>query len=349
MVKDKDFLQHEIVKNRLQNSKKYSQLAKNLGFRDIKAMTKMAVQNDNLNALMGIAQSNIYAATAELSNPEYGEFFSQKYKAQQDAFIPKLYFMIRSHAPAHLKKLLQRLTRSIILRTSLNISGRGSRGKSRHRIPYHPGIAEFDLDRTIFNYIQGKCILNYGDIVGVERRQKKRNVVLILDTSGSMFGTLLLNAALTTSVLSYAMEKDYTSVVIFAGEPYLLKNIKETRAIAKLVDQILESEAVGFTNITNALKLGLRQLKKMQGQGGRKSVGILITDGDYNRGRHPAEYARFFPELHVINLPPEESKEHQTRGQAVCRQIAEAGRGYYMPVSDVQEIPRTLMSLLSKI
>ena len=348
MVKDKDLLQAEIVRNK-SNRRNYRKLAQNLGFKEIKKMTALAVEENNVSALMGIAQANIYAATAELSNPNYSNFFSEKYKSQKDSFIPQLYFMIRSHAPPTLKLMLQRLTRSIILRTSLSISGRGSRGKARHYVKYHPGMAEFDLTQTIDNYIQRGLVLSYPDIVGIERRQRKRNVVMILDTSGSMFGKLLLNAALTTSVLSYAMEKDFTSIVLYSSEAFVLKNINEDRKISLLIDQILESEAVGFTNIKIGLKKGLEELRKVQGKGGRKSIGILITDGDYNRGGDPYDIARLYPELHVIGIPPEDSKEKQLRGQKVCKQIASAGRGYYLPVKDFDEIPRALMRLLAKI
>ncbi len=315
-------------------------------------MTGLSVREGNIEALMGMAQSNIYAVTAELQKSEYNQFFSQKFKNKQDSFIPFLYFMIRPHAPRSFKIMLQKLTRSIILRHSLNISGRGPHGKARHRITYYPGISEFDLNQTIFNYIQnGNQILRFSDIIGIERRQRKRSIVLILDTSGSMFGKLLLNAALTTSVLTYALSKDFTSIILFNSRALVLKEIKTQNNITRLIDQILETEAVGFTNISAGLKKGLKELNKIKSI--RKKIGILITDGDYNRGKNPTLIATKFPKLHVINIPPESqkgiSKEIQTRGQHICKRIARAGRGYYIPVKNFSEIPRTLMKLISKI
>ncbi len=348
-IKDKDLLQHEIVRKKASQSG-YKRLSDHLGFKDIKDMTNLAIRRNNIEALMGVAQSNIYAATAELSKPKYNQFFAQKYKEQKDNFIPQLYFMIRAHAPPQTKKMLMRLTRSIILRKTLNISGKGDRGKNRQRIRYRPGLAEFDLDATIFNYLQRGMVLAMDDIVGIERRQKKRNVVLILDTSGSMFGQLLLNAALTTSVLSYAMEKDNISVILFAGEPFVLKNINQSRLTHLLIDDILESEAVGFTNIERALKKGLEQLKSSKERNFGKSLGILITDGDYNRGGNPAYIAKQYPQLHVINMPPDiNQKRKHDKAQLTCRMIAHAGRGHYYPVETFEEIPHALMDLLSKI
>lgn len=346
-LKDKDLLKYEIRRKRA-NRNNYRKLSQNLGFKDIKELTKASVEENNIDALMSLTQSNVYAATAELQKSEYSHFFSEKYRENKASFIPQLYFMIRSHAPRSFKLMLQRLTRSIILRSSLNISGRGSKGKSRHRIRYYPGVPEFDLDLTLFNYIQnGNRILQYGDIIGYERRQRKRNVVLMLDTSGSMFGKLLLNAAMTTSVLSYAMSKDFTSIVLFNSESFVLKSLRDETELTQLIDQILESEAVGFTNIFGALKKGLGELNKVRGN--RRKIGILITDGDFNRGKHPAIIARQYPRLHVINMPPEDKVESQKRGQNVCKQIASAGRGYYIPVKQFSEIPRALMNLLAKI
>jgi uncharacterized protein with von Willebrand factor type A (vWA) domain len=341
-------MEYEILRGK-SKSKYYEQIAKNLGFKDIKEMTAKAIKADNVQALMAMATTNIYAVTAELSKTEYSSFFATKQKENAgENFIPKLFFMIRSHAPMRFRLLLQRITRSIILKTSLNISGRGYRGKTRHRIRYYPGLSEFDLDQTLHNFVQSGQILTLPDIVGLERRQIKKNVVLILDTSGSMYGQLLLNAALTTSVLSYAMSKDFTSVVLFSSEAYLLKGNLEERKITKLIDQILESEAVGFTNITKGLVKGLQELRHVQNRGGRKSFAILITDGEYNRGQDPSIIAKEFTHLHVIGMPPDNPKAHTGVGQIVCQRIAQSGHGYYIPVKTYNEIPRALMKLLSK-
>jgi Mg-chelatase subunit ChlD len=143
------------------------------------------------------------------------------------------------------------------------------------------------------------------------------------------------------------MSKDFTSVILFSSEAYVLKNIKQDVEITKLIDQILESEAMGFTNITAALRKGYKELEKIKEN--RRKIGILITDGDYNRGNHPERIANNFPTLHVINMPPEDEKEKQKRGKKVCQRIAAAGHGKYIPVEEFNEIPRALMNLLSEI
>jgi Mg-chelatase subunit ChlD len=162
-----------------------------------------------------------------------------------------------------------------------------------------------------------------------------------------MFGELLLNAALTTSVLSYAMAKDFTSVILFNSQTYILKQIREERDVTLLIDQILESEAMGFTNITKGLKKGIEQLRKIKDN--RRKIGILITDGDYNRGEKPELIAQLYPTLHVINIPQENKTDKNLRGKRVCQRLAAAGRGQFLPVKEFHEIPRALMHLLNKM
>ncbi|HEC40637.1 MAG TPA: VWA domain-containing protein, partial [bacterium] len=124
----------------------------------------------------------------------------------------------------------------------------------------------------------------------------------------------------------------------------LLKKINQKRSIIKIVDDILDSEAVGFTNIQIGLEKGLKELNKIREK--RKSrFGILITDGNYNRGEDPVKLARQFPKLHVIAIPADNDA---SQGVKTCRAIAKSGRGKFYAVTDYREIPRALIELLSQ-
>ena len=169
---------------------------------------------------------------------------------------------------------------------------------------------------------------------------------MILDTSGSMYGKLLLNAALTTSVLAYNMEKENYGIVLFNSTAMVLKKIDENKSVIKIIDEILDSEAVGFTNINIGLEMGLKELHKVK-EKARHKFGILISDGNYNRGKDPIELAEKFPcKLHVIGIPAENDAE---RGVDTCREIARVGRGKFIAVNDYKEIPRALIELLSRV
>ena len=77
----------------------------------------------------------------------------------------------------------------------------------------------------------------------------------------------------------------------------------------------------------------------------QNQFGILISDGNYNRGENPLELAKKFPKLHVIGIPADNDAD---RGIDTCREIAKAGNGKFYAVEDYKEIPRALIELLSQ-
>ncbi|MFW9821983.1 MAG: VWA domain-containing protein [Candidatus Thorarchaeota archaeon] len=295
--------------------------------------------------MLGLIKANVYAATDTLDTEEGVKFFSDKIKEAPD-FMPEIYFFIRRPISARYKSIFRRLARQSILKLSLKITSKGIRGQFKRSIPYYKiGMPEFSLDETIQHNplkIYEKNI-NYKDIYGIVRKRQKRKIVLILDTSGSMYGRLLLNAALTTSVLAYNMEKEDYAIVLFNSSAMTLKKINQKRSTLKIIDDILDSEAVGFTNIHLGLEKGLKELNKTR-EDRKGRFGVLISDGVFNRGKDPVEVAKLFPKLHVIGMPAENDA---AQGIRTCQEIAKAGRGKFYAVTDYKEIPRALMELLT--
>jgi len=326
----------------------YEHLSRTLGFLEIKDMTRIAIQYNNPTAVLSMLKSNLYAAASALATPPGAQFLSQQEKSTQGNALIQMYFMVRTVAPLKYKKLMRRIARNVILKSSLKVAGRGlEKGMERRRVPYQPGMEEFDLETTLYNVMEKGnfgasqvSMLSYHDIVGQLRTQIKKNVVLILDVSGSMYGRSLLNAALTTSVLSYVMDKHHYAVILFNSNAMILKHIREEKPVVTIIDQILDSEAVGFTNIEIGLKQGLKELNRING---RNKFGILVSDGNYNRGGNPTKIAEKYPKLHVVAMPPD---KNEFEGLHICRDIAKYGRGQYFPVSNYHEIPRAIMKIL---
>ncbi|MHA1319939.1 MAG: vWA domain-containing protein, partial [Promethearchaeota archaeon] len=287
---------------------------------------------------MGLLKSNVYAATDALDCDEGVQFFSEKAK-NSEISMAEVYFFIRRPISEQYKQVFRRLARQSIIKTSLKITSKGIRGNYKKVAPsYQIGSPEFDLDETIQHNPLNiyKNSLTYKDIFGIQRKKKKRKIVMILDTSGSMYGKLLLNAALTTSVMAYNMEKENYGIVLFNSTAMVLKKIDKKKPVIKIIDEILDSEAVGFTNITIGLEKGLKELNKIKEKTRHKS-GILITDGNYNRGKDPLILAKKFPKLHVIGIPADNDAE---RGIDTCREIARVGQGKFFAVNNYKEIPR---------
>lgn len=295
---------------------------------------------------MGLLKANVYAATDILDTEEGVKFFAEKAKESGDV-MPEIYFFIRRPISEKYKSVFRRLARQSIIKLSLKITSKGIRGQFKKTVPYYQiGIPEFSIDETIqHNPLKiYERSLNYQDIYGIERKRQKRKVVLVLDTSGSMYGRLLLNAALTTSVLAYNMEKEDFAIVLFNSTAMVMKKIDQKRSIISIIDDILDSEALGFTNIFIGLEKGLKELNKTR-ENRKSRFAILITDGNYNRGDNPIILAKKYPKLHVIGMPTENDAD---QGIETCREIAKAGRGKFYAVNDYKEIPRALIELLSQ-
>ncbi len=321
-------------------------MANTLDYKQIKELTYLAIQHKNLEAMLGLLKSNVYAATDALDCDEGVQFFTEKAR-NSEASMAEVYFFIRRPISEKYKKIFRRLARQSILKTSLKITSKGIRGNYKKTVPYyHIGMPEFDLDETIQHNPLNiyKKSLTYKDIYGIRRQRQKRKIVLILDTSGSMYGKLLLNAALTTSVLAYNMEKEEYGIVLFNSTAMVLKKIDQKKPVNNIIDEILDSEAIGFTNIEIGLENGLKELNKVR-EKTRHKFGILISDGNYNRGNDPIDLAKKFPTLHVIGIPAGNDAD---RGINTCRELAKAGRGKFYAVNDYKEIPRALIDLLSQ-
>jgi len=343
---DKEILKFEIIRKKKRKPDYYYHLANSLDYKQIKNMTYLAIQHQNLEAIMGLLKSNVYAATDALDTEEGVRFFAEKAK-ETSLIMPELYFFIRRPISQKYKSIFRRLARQSIIKTSIKIASRGIRGGYKKTVPrYIIGSPEFDLDETIqHNPLKiHKKILSHGDIFGIERKRKKRRVMMILDTSGSMYGRLLLNAALTTSVLAYNMEKENYGIVLFNSTAMIMKKLNERKYITDIIDEILDSEAAGFTNISIGLQKGLEELNKSS-LDRQHQFGILITDGVYNRGENPVKIAKKYPKLHVIGMPADNDAD---KGIETCKEIANAGRGKFISVQDYKDIPRALIHLLAQ-
>jgi hypothetical protein len=344
---DEKILRYEIIRKRKKKPDYYQHLANALDYKQIKELTYLSIHHKNLEAIMGLLKSNVYAATDALDCDEGVKFFSEKAK-NSEASMAEVYFFIRRPISEKYKHVFRRLARQSIIKTSLKITSKGIRGNHKKVTPsYQIGHPEFDIDETIQHNPLNiyKKSLTYKDIFGIQRKKQKRKIIMILDTSGSMYGKLLLNAALTTSVLAYNMEKESYGIVLFNSTAMVLKKINEKKPVITIIDEILDSEAVGFTNINIGLEKGLKELNKVK-EKTRHKFGILITDGNYNRGENPIDLAKKFPKLHVIGIPAENDAE---RGIDTCREIARVGQGKFFVVNNYREIPRALMELLSKV
>ncbi len=328
-------LKAEIIRGR-RNSKIYTDLSKGMNYHQIKRMTELALDMDNMPAVKGLAVSNQFAVAEALSSREGLKMIGRR-ASTGDTSAPELFFMLRGNLSEQARPIFKRLARQTILKVSRGIVGKGLRGSTMVRVPATPESEEFDLDITIENYLE-KGYLTYEDIIAIERREKSKNGVLIFDTSGSLYGKRFVTAALAVAVLAYQLAHDDYSVILFNTKPYVIKHVEEKLTAEEVIDRILDSESAGYTNISEALQVAGTELKKMKT---RQKFAILVTDGAFNRGGDPRKYVQQIPVLHVLGLP----SKHEW-GERVCKDLTRLGRGRYIQVQTYQHIPQAIVKLL---
>lgn len=288
---------------------------------------------------MSLAKINKYAVSNML-NPERLVSLG-RVAGSGGMYTPRLYFVMKGVLDLKRRKILKRLTRSSILKLSLRVASEGLRGDIPVRGEYQYQT-DFDLEATmeqlLERYPTGIPVLNRNDIVGIERRERKKSGVLVLDASGSMMGERNINAALSAAVMAYSMRQDKFGVIAFNTKAFLIKGIKDDLPIKEIMDRILDLEAVGYTNIEDGLKMGALQIKNLKT---RFKWAILLTDGAYNKGDDPRYLCKHYEKLHVINLPG-----GKKWGQRVCKDLARLGGGRYVTVSSYNEVPRALMKIM---
>ena len=287
-----------------------------------------------MEALLFLAKVKKRAVANAVSSKDF-EKLMKEYEASP--IIPKLYFFLRGELNPTKRKLFRRIVRKAVLKTSLRISGQGIRGSLLKRVEYSPENPEFDIEETLENII-GKDVIDRKDIISVNRQRKKKTGVLILDTSGSMHGEKILNAALAAATLAYHMRRDRYAIIVFNNVANVLKKINEKENIREVIDTILDTEPVGYTRIDDALRKGLKELNKIKDP---RRWAIIITDGCYNKGDNPVPIAKKFPKLHVIQLP-----SNNKWCTEVCKEMANKGNGKLVRISKYSEIPTELLKLL---
>jgi hypothetical protein len=160
-------------------------LAEGLPYSTITRLAESAIQHENLSALLGLAICSQRAVADTLSSKDGVELFANNITKSSEA-IPELFFLLKKSFSQGYLPIFRRLTRNFIIKSAIRISGRGLRGDLKRDAVYEPGMSEFSVEKTIERFLE-KCsednFLTYKDIVGIEKTERKKTGVLMLDTS----------------------------------------------------------------------------------------------------------------------------------------------------------------------
>ena len=304
-----------------------------------KRVLKAALNRGNLDEVIVLLQQNPKSISQILCEEGIFEIMLQAVE-RSEAKLPalRLLYMAQADMDPTRKLVARKILTGIILHLAARIAASGVGPIEQFNVPYEPGLEEFDLDETLENKL-GKKYLDDQDIVCIENRRKKKAISLMLDTSNSMQREKIVFAALAVGVFSHKLRDDYYSIITFSDNAKMLKPFDKIPVLEKIINDILDLQPEGITDIKAALEKGLEELGNVHIQ---ERVGILITDGWVTKGGNPVETAQKYPKLHVIQVPlGVGGGDSET-----CSTLAKAGKGKHSYVQNFQNLPRAIMNIL---
>jgi MoxR-like ATPase len=266
--------------------------------------------------------------------------------------VLELYGYISPQLDPELREIAKRYASRLIVQMASQIANLGMKSGPLHRVPGSPTSDEIEIDATMERIIDHPTRPLEENLVVLGRHPEQKACVVMLDHSHSMTGIKISMAALTAAVIALHFKRDY-GVVTFNTQARVLKSIAVDKSPTQTVSEILSLQAHGYTNIRQALELGIREIKRYD-----RKIGILITDGDWTYGGDPLQAARLFDELHVIGTEEplvfeetydEFSYYHRADHYHSMKiaMLAREGRGRFSTVHRIADVPNAITRCLT--
>jgi len=255
--------------------------------------------------------------------------------------IAKNYYNIqRKVKDIRLLKLAKSIAIKAIIHRILQCLGPTKRPTAILREPYAPDKdGEIDLESSIEQML-GKKEYLAEDLILESARAKRVAAALMIDASTSMTGDKLALATASLGVLAYKLKWLDYAIITFNDNARVVKHADEKMNLELLIGELLDTRAMGFTNLEEALKAGLSELNRVKA---KNKIGVLITDGHFTVGCDPRELAGQYPKLFVIMIEDYDSR------LALCEAMANLGKGKMYKVADFDEIPKVLFDALRSL
>jgi len=263
-----------------------------------------------------------------------------------------LYGYISQQLDPELREIAKRYASRLIVQMASQIANLGVKSGRLHPVQGSVDQDEIEIDATLERIIDHRYRPLEENLVVFTRRPEQKACVVMLDHSHSMTGIKISMAALTAAVIALHFKRDY-GIVTFNTQARVLKGIRVNKSPTQIASEILSLQAYGYTNIRQALELGIGEIKRYD-----RKIGILITDGDWTYGGDPLQAARLFDELHVIGTEEplifEDTYDEFSYYQRSSRyhsmkiaMLAREGRGRFSTVRGIEEVPNAITRCLT--
>ena len=257
---------------------------------------------------------------------ELDRFFE---KQDSLAVFASLIGMLTDTVRARAVKIASRL----IIKIARQIADTGCRTGKMKLVPGLRDGAEIELDCSLERCTERPEAGILENLASYVRQREKTAFVLMFDHSYSMKGMKIILAAVTAAVIAHHFKRDY-AVVAFSNQITILKNVADSAGPEQMLQRLFNLELRGDTDIGMALEAGLELTRRFE-----HKLGLLLTDGAWNRGSDPLAAATGFDKLSVIGFPP--AKEDK------IRRLATTGGGSFALVADETEIACAILACLN--
>ncbi|MEO5661760.1 MAG: vWA domain-containing protein [Nocardioides sp.] len=215
----------------------------------------------------------------------------------------------------------RRLARTLALRPSAS-AGRSPSGRPRLETVTDPSAGDLDLDATLAR-LDVTPRLRGEDLRTRDWRRRGHAYVLLVDASGSVAGSRLATAVLTTGAVAARLRADdELAVLTFARDVLVLRPIGASNDPGDTLDALLDVRGGGTTDLAHGLRAGLDQAARARSP---RRVLLVLTDGLATAGHDPLPVAaaagRTGARVHVLDLA--DTDESRTASRA----LAAAGGG----------------------
>ena len=195
-----------------------------------------------------------------------------------------------------------RIASRLIIKIARQIADSGYRSGKLELVKGCVDGAEIELDRSIERHMAGPERGIWENLVSYVRHSERQAFVMMLDFSYSMQSKVILSA-ITAAAIAQHFKRDY-AVLAFSNGISVLRETDERAGPEKVLERLFALESHGDTNIRLALEAGLKYVTRFE-----RKTGLLLTDGDWNRGGDPFSAAVRYDKLSVIGFPPAENEK----------------------------------------
>ena len=202
---------------------------------------------------------------------------------------------------------------------------------------------ELDVATTLEN-AAGKPAPERDDWIVAEREEERRQVVLIVDTSGSMAGEPMALASVAAAVLALKVRPGDLGVVAFASDAHEVVPLGEEVEPGEVVRRLLDRRCAGSTNMEAALEAGERQLARSRDP---RCVAVMLGDGEFTAGGDPRPVASRYRSLHMLRTKGAVRTDRIwiTPTRQAAADVARLGGGRLVRVEAFEELPRRMLDL----